>query len=69
MNTYIIIIGIILIVLSALVFGYSKVTEDEDLGGLIEDEEIDYPYRNFAFPTFIGGIVLVIAGLFIPSKN
>ncbi len=69
MRTSVLIIGIVFIVLGVFAFYYYTTETDEDLGGLIENEERVYPFRPYAYPLVIGGIVLVILSFLIPSKK
>ncbi|MDP3882343.1 MAG: hypothetical protein Q8Q31_05695 [Nanoarchaeota archaeon] len=69
MNAIVVSIGIIVLILSALAYAYTVTEKDEALGGLIEDEDTKVPYRSFAFPLLLVGLVLIIIGAFLPKKK
>lgn len=70
MNKVILIIGLAFILLSAGAYLYQVSETDSYLGGAIEDTDIVHPYRDYSFPMFIGGVVLIVIALTLnQNKN
>ena len=62
-------IGAVMLALAAVSFGYTVTPEQEILGGVIQDTQVDRPYRDLSWPLGVGGIVLIVVGAFIPSQS
>jgi uncharacterized membrane protein len=67
MKNALVIIGVVLIALGIFAYVYTITVEDEALGGIIETEDTETPYRPFSYPLIIVGIVLIIIGVLYPD--
>lgn len=63
MNRAATIIGIVFMVLSMLAYVYQESQTNSYLGELVKNTDVNYPLRSYSYPTFIGGLVLLIIGL------
>lgn len=69
MNRWVLVAGIIVLLLGVGSYAYSVTTTDEAFGGLVEDTDVERPYRNFAFPLLAVGIGMVIVGVMVPERK
>lgn len=69
MKTWLILTGILIILLGVVAYGYTSESQNSYVGGLVTTTDSDTPYRNFAIPLFVIGVVLLALGLFWPSKK
>lgn len=58
----VLIVGLVVLGLAILAYGFTTTDSAEFLGA--EVEETDTPYRDYALPLAIGGIVLLVVGGF-----
>ncbi|MFW5846700.1 MAG: hypothetical protein ACOCUU_00935 [Nanoarchaeota archaeon] len=68
MNKTISIIGIVILILAATSYIYYETERQEYFGGFVEDTDISHPYREYTFPLFVGGLVLLIVGILINQE-
>jgi len=69
MNYIVVGIGVALVIIGIFAQVFAVTTEDEALGGLIQTEDVERPYQQFGLPLIIGGVVVVLIGLFIPGRR
>lgn len=69
MNKPIAIIGIVFLLISVFAYFYSVTEKESYLGGLITDTDTEFPFRNYSFVLFIGGLILLIVGIFLNKKG
>ena len=65
MNIILVVLGIVFFLIGIGAYAYTIVVE----GGLFQGEEMETPYRSYAIPLFIGGIVLILVGAFLPPMK
>ena len=69
MNNILVIIGVVIAIIGLFALNYSVIVEDEYLGGLVKDRDVERPYMRMGTPLIIVGIALVIVGIVIRPDN
>lgn len=69
MKTALIVAGIVFLVLAALAYGYTVTETDSYFGGLFSDQDTMAPYRAFAIPIALAGIVMLIVAATTGKKE
>ena len=69
MNQALVIIGVVAVVLGLFASIYTVVTTEEHAWGLFTSTETSAPYARFSLPVLIGGIVLIVVGIFVGNNK
>jgi len=65
MNKTLVLIGAVLVIAGVIAGAYS--VSQSQMFGMFTTSSI--PYQNFAIPLIVGGVVLIIAGIFTGPKE
>ena len=67
-NKPLILIGVIVLLLG-IAAGIYEETQTTDIAGILAASTTDKPYQDYSIPLIVGGIILIIVGVFIGRKH